>query len=262
MKDYVRNSTKGSAIVDPVDYKGDAFVQCWVDSRVLATISNWLDMEGRVTRFLSEVVKDGLQILCDNLVEKQLVELVDDTKDARNLLSLKYRVNLNPKGRGMRNLRHNLVLSERRKKLGLIKSDFRGVSKVDVNSPMRVRSGSLDDEERRRKVDEALEIYRKIEEEEMKKSLEKQVEDFKRSSFVVEEEEIKNLKPPIENFESGVKENFEKDIVPTVKENMSDEEWERKKKEIEKRDKERFEMEKKVDLEFLKTLMVETGDKE
>jgi len=259
MKDYVRNSTKGSAMVDPVDYKGDAFVQCWVDSRVLATISNWLDMEGRVTRFLSEVVKDGLQILCDNLVEKQLVELVDDTKDARNLLSLKYRVNLNPKGRGMRNLRHNLVLSERRKKLGLIKSDFRGVSKVDVNSPMRVRSGSLDDEERRRKVDEALEIYRKIEEEEMKKSLEKQVEDFKRSSFVIKDE-IESLKPPIENFENS--KGFEKDVVPTVKENMSDEEWERKKMEIEKRDKERFEMEKRVDLEFLKTLMVEPRDKE
>lgn len=113
-----KDSTRGMAKVDPVTYKGDALVQVWVDSRVLATLSNWLDSEGMVTRYLSEVVKGSLQILCDHLEDSGAVSLVDDTTTARTLLERKYRVNLNPEGRGKRNVLHNIILSQKRQGLG------------------------------------------------------------------------------------------------------------------------------------------------
>lgn len=117
MKKIVEDSTKGTAPINPVSYKGDALIQVWIDSRVLATLSNWLDTGGMFTRFLSEVVKNSLQILCDHLEDSGAVTMVDDTATARDLIYRKYRVNLNPQGRGMKNALHNIVLSDRRKSL-------------------------------------------------------------------------------------------------------------------------------------------------
>lgn len=115
MSENLRDETRGSSKMNPVKYKGDALVQVWVDSRVLATLSNWLDIEGNFTRFLSEVIRDSLQVLCDSLVENGKAVMIDDTVEARKLLERKYRVNLNPKGRGKKNKLHNIVLSEKRK---------------------------------------------------------------------------------------------------------------------------------------------------
>ena len=65
---YKEDSTKGAALMKPKTYKGDVIVQVWMNSRVLATLSAWLDSEGNYTRFMSEVVRESLTILCDHLV--------------------------------------------------------------------------------------------------------------------------------------------------------------------------------------------------
>lgn len=117
--EYKEDCTDGRfSILNPIRFKGDVVVQVWIDSRELATISEWLDKEGSYTRFLSEVVKDSLHMLCREIVESGEVDMVEDTNEARYMLEKKYRVNLNPKGvgdtrRGEKNVLHNIVLSER-----------------------------------------------------------------------------------------------------------------------------------------------------
>lgn len=91
-----------------------------MDSRVLATLSRWLDKSDNYTRFMSEVVKDSMSMLCDRLVEIGEVEMVDDTMHARQMLERKYRVNLNPGDRGRRNRQHNVLLTEKRKQIGVV----------------------------------------------------------------------------------------------------------------------------------------------
>jgi hypothetical protein len=114
-KPYVEDSTKGAALLNnPKRYKGDVMVQVWMDSRVLATISRWLDQEGMFTRFMSEVVRDSLKLFCDFLVDTREVDMTEDTKEARDLLVRKYRVNLNVDGRGLKNAVHNQLLSDRK----------------------------------------------------------------------------------------------------------------------------------------------------
>ena len=109
---YVEDSTRGSAKIDPLNYKDDVLVQVWIDSRVLATLSQYLDLQGEYPRYMSEVVRRPLQALCEALVNQGDVELIDDTAIARDMLSRKYRVNLNKGGRGGRNVIHNQILSE------------------------------------------------------------------------------------------------------------------------------------------------------
>jgi hypothetical protein len=114
--EYKEDCTDGRfSILNPVRFKGDALVQVWLDSRELATISEWLDKGGQYTRFLSEVVKEGLHILCENIVENGEIKMVEETIEARNLLEDKYDINLNPNERGKKNVFHNQMLSERKK---------------------------------------------------------------------------------------------------------------------------------------------------
>ena len=115
------------SILNPISFKGDALVQVWMDSRELATISEWLDKTGSYTRFLSEVVKEGLHILCEELINDGEIDMIEDTLEARGMLEAKYRIGLNPKTsranpkltgerasrRGEKNALHNIVLSER-----------------------------------------------------------------------------------------------------------------------------------------------------
>ena len=112
--EYKEDSTDGQfSVLNPVQFKGDALVQVWMDSRELATISNWLDKTGAYTRFLSEVVKDSIHRLCVEIVESGEVDMVEDTNVARSIIEQKFRINLNPDGRGEKNALHNIVLSER-----------------------------------------------------------------------------------------------------------------------------------------------------
>lgn len=114
--EYKEDCTDGQfSILNPVTFKGDTLVQVWMDSRELATISKWLDKNGNYTRFLSEVVKEGIHMICEELVSEGEVALVEDTAEARNMLERKYRINLNPSGRGEKNALHNIILSERKR---------------------------------------------------------------------------------------------------------------------------------------------------
>ena len=130
------DSTRGkSPVRDPRNYKGDAYVQVWMDSRVLATLSEWLDAEGRYTRFMSEVVKIPMGILVDYLVESGEINKVDDTSKARELLQRKYRVNLNPYDRGRKNEQHNMLLSSIRDRGKKFSARKDGVD--DINKSIR-----------------------------------------------------------------------------------------------------------------------------
>jgi hypothetical protein len=115
MRQYVEDSTKGKAMVNPRTYKKDSLVQVWVDSRKLAMLSRWFDDGGRSTRFLSDVVKFTIDLVIDSLLSEGKIDRVEFTSDAREMLERKYRVNLNPSGRGDRNVIHNLTLDERRR---------------------------------------------------------------------------------------------------------------------------------------------------
>ena len=112
---YKEDSTKGGSKVIPKNYKNDVMVQVWMESRKLATLSKWLEKEGRSPRFLSEVVRDPIDILVNYLVELGEIEMVDDTTVAREMLSRRYRVQLNVDEKGMRNAEHNIHLTEQRK---------------------------------------------------------------------------------------------------------------------------------------------------
>ena len=112
---YVQGSTRGKAIISPTKFKGDTLIQAWVDRRKLAMISTWLDEGGYQTRFLTDLIKHTVDIVVDNIINNSLVREVKYTDEASKILNLKYRTNLNPGGRGLKNLQNNLVLSEIRR---------------------------------------------------------------------------------------------------------------------------------------------------
>lgn len=114
---YKEDCTKGSSMINPLNYKGDVLVQVWVDSRVLATLCRWLDKNGLYSKFMSQVVRRPLEVVAETLVNNGEVEMVDDTVEARRLLEKRFNVDLNRGGRGTKNVSHNIVLSERRGEL-------------------------------------------------------------------------------------------------------------------------------------------------
>jgi len=134
-KEYAVDSTKGTSMINPLNYKGDVLVQVWVDSRVLATLCRWMDGKGNYSRFMSQIVRRPLEVLVDFLVTNKEVELVDDTAEARSMLERRYQVNLNRGNRGEKNALHNMTLSDRRGDL----SEKIGESKKvnDVSRPKR-----------------------------------------------------------------------------------------------------------------------------
>ena len=73
-KEYVIDSTRGSSMINPTNYKGDVLVQVWVDSRVLATLCKWMDEKGNYSRFMSQAVRRPLEVLAEYLVECGEVE--------------------------------------------------------------------------------------------------------------------------------------------------------------------------------------------
>ena len=115
-KDYKQDSTRGKSIINPLNYKGDVLVQVWMDSRVLATMSNWLDGQEMYTRFMSQVVRRSMEEFCDALVNNHNLSMISHTGDARRLLERKYGVKLDSRkgGKGGKNKLHNLILSDRR----------------------------------------------------------------------------------------------------------------------------------------------------
>ncbi len=140
-KIYAVDSTKGSSMINPLNYKGDVLVQVWVDSRVLATIVRWMDLKGNYPRFMSQGVRRPLEVLTGFLVDNNEVEMIDDTAEARVFLTRRFNIDLNRGGRGEKNVAHNLTLSNRRGDLGeRIQASSRA---NDVSRPIRGKNASL-----------------------------------------------------------------------------------------------------------------------
>ena len=110
MGEYKEDSTKGKAMIRPKRYKGDSLVQVWIDRRWLASLSVWLESNGVRTRYMSDVLRESLRELYQHLVKTGEVSELD-TATAGELLERMYRIELNPSGRGERNLLHNKLLS-------------------------------------------------------------------------------------------------------------------------------------------------------
>ena len=143
MGEYKEDSTKGRAITEPINYKGDVMVQVWLDSRLLATLSNMLDNNGYFTRYMSEVVRETLELYMESAINSGLVKMVEDTGNARELLSRKYRIKLNKVDRGKRNILHNMILSERRIKDGMEKLRRKG-NDIDNEATGLIEKSRLD----------------------------------------------------------------------------------------------------------------------
>jgi len=169
-----RDSTRGRARILPVNYKGDALVQVWVDSRKLAMLSRWLDEGGYSTRYLSEVVRFTIDEVVEKLVESGVVEKIEFTGEARDYLVRKYRVDLNPRGRGRRNILHNMQLDEIRKGAA-----FR-------EERLELVGESREAEEARRLAEEGIELYEEVERREREKERRAQWERI-HSEFVADE---------------------------------------------------------------------------
>jgi len=115
---YKEDSTKGSSVIQPLNYKGDVLSQVWMDSRLLATLANWMDKNGVYPRFMSEIIREPLRMLVEQLVSNGEIEMVDDTVAARDSLSRRFRIDLNRGGRGGKNVLHNQILTDKRIELG------------------------------------------------------------------------------------------------------------------------------------------------
>jgi|WetSurMetagenome_2_1015567.scaffolds.fasta_scaffold27648_7 hypothetical protein len=111
---YVVDSTKGSSMIDPINYKGDMLTQAWIDSRIMATLCSWLDKIGFYPKSISDVARRPLEILVEDLVSRGEVKMIADSIQAREMLQHRFRVNLNRGGRGKKNVLHNQVLSTRK----------------------------------------------------------------------------------------------------------------------------------------------------
>ena len=111
------DSTKGSSMINPLNYKGDVLVQVWMDSRVVATLAQWLENSGTYPRFMSQAIRRPSEVLVSHLIDEGEVEMVDDTITARSMLQRRFNVDLNRGGRGGKNILHNQVLSDSRTRL-------------------------------------------------------------------------------------------------------------------------------------------------
>ena len=115
--EYAKDSTRGrQPRVDPINYKPDVLVQVWCEARVLLMLNNWLVKYNRRPKFMSEIIRFVIEEVLDQLLEAGEVEKVEFNQTARDSLRAIFnRQNLNPKGRGKRNVIHNLHLDEKRK---------------------------------------------------------------------------------------------------------------------------------------------------
>lgn len=153
-KEYKVDSTKGGSMLNPLNYKGDVLVQVWMDSRVLATLCKWLDLQGTHTRFMSQTVRVPLESVVQMLVNNSDVEMVDDTAEARRMLERRFNVDLNRGGRGHKNILHNVALSDRRSELGEEVRRQHGESLDDIKRPTH------SDPQIAARVKQAQEMYR------------------------------------------------------------------------------------------------------
>jgi len=132
----MENETRGRSILNPKSFKKDMTVQAWMDSRYIATLSRYLDNEYR-TKYLSEVLQEGIRILVDHLVKAGQIEMVEGSAEAREELEWKYRIDLSKyRRKGAKNSAHNDALVERVR-------DNR-IDHVEIDEPDRDDIGLID----------------------------------------------------------------------------------------------------------------------
>lgn len=228
------DSTKGTSLINPVNYKGDVMVQVWMDSRVLATLCRWLESEGEIPRFLSHVVKIPLEMLADHLVDEKGIEMVDDTREARILLESRFHVQLNKGKRGKKNLMHNIVLSSKRgTDLG-----SRAGRGIDYRRPEEIEPEKLCQEEVRAKFYKDKAKQEAMERERTNVDVEK----ARNSGMVVSETREEEISRLVEVDRKLEEEKHDEGV--SVKEGMTDEEYEAKTKGIKEHDRDRVKLEK------------------
>jgi len=215
-KEYAKDSTRGSSVMNPLNYKGDVLVQVWLDSRVIATLGQWLEKCGTYPRFMSQVVRVPLEALVTQLTEDGEVELIDDTAVARAMLENRFGVKLNRGGRGKKNALHNQILSDRRGSLREKISSARQLD--DAHRPLGKTKRRP-----RKSIEEALERAEErikgVEEKEFRKAAKEAIEVAKESGQVVTRKSDVPRKMTAEEIERKAEEIEERDRKSQVEEN-------------------------------------------
>lgn len=176
----LEDSTRGNSAISPEKYKKDIPVQAWMESRYLATLSEWLDKDQDVysrTRTLSEVLQEGVRLLVEHLVRRGEVDMVDDPLAAQNMLVMKYRISIR-KGygaRGKNNSIHNQVLTERRREIAGSVENIEPLRDIRERPVNEVNLGRMRIPEKDRElIEEQVRIYKELEQRDLDKEVEKQ----------------------------------------------------------------------------------------
>lgn len=163
MDEYKKDETRGRSILQPINYKCDTLVQVWIDARVLATLDQWMEMNGIFPRSFSEVARRPLEMLVETLVSDGLAKMVEETVIARHSLERRYRVKLNKGDRGKKNALHNQILTEGRKELGhrmaLGRSSIGDSAMPIVEDTRTIYVEKGDAVKRQELIDKAMKIY-------------------------------------------------------------------------------------------------------
>ena len=237
------DETRGRGKVNPRQYKGDVITQVWLDSRMLATLSNWLDVEGIFPRFLSEVVRETLEMVIDNVVSSGKIDMVEDTDKARNLLQRRYRINLNPKNKkggdiGGKNVSHNQVLSGR---LVERSGQDRFVSKGQVRKEQPLPLPVQEQEQEqptpvvsKAEIEQGVKIYEELRKKELKEAAKAEIEQVLANADIDEDGVIRPRED--ENGKGGnVGEKEYREYLEREKKREEMEGLDREKKRLEKR---------------------------
>lgn len=151
IKDYKEGSTRGKALSIPGStYKNDALAQAWVDRRDLAMLAVWFDSHGIQIKTMTDLVRTCIIQMVEHAVSQGHIERIKYTSEAEDVLnSLFVNLSLNPKGRGDRNLLHNMMLDEvlKEEALGMRRD---GTSPMDGIRANRYRRGVSKDDKRYR----------------------------------------------------------------------------------------------------------------
>lgn len=195
---YKEDSTVGKSIIIPLNYKGDVLTQAWIDSRVLATLSRWLEQSGFYPTSMSDVARRPLEALFEHLVSTGAVVPIEDTNEARTELQRRYRVSLNRGGRGLKNILHNQMLSTKRQDLAAqVRATDSRYDIPDARKPDRVTDNNRPSQE---EIDRLVSIYNNLPNQTKEQALEAAM----KSGVIVEDESSIREGASIEELEAHV----------------------------------------------------------
>jgi len=150
-------TTKGSAPLNPARYEKDALIQVWVDRRDLANIAMYLEANGRKVRFLAEIVRFSIELTSEKIKESGM-EFFSETGAANKYITDRFQTNLNPGGKGNKNLVNNLLMDsicngtyvpeqeiqQVRKKFTMPKELSDDISQTEIDEAKRVSRSLFD----------------------------------------------------------------------------------------------------------------------